>query len=231
MEQTIQVNFNRPMPLFPLASAVLLPHGVQQLHIFEKRYRQMIEDSLDGPGQIAMATFSEADLAAHEDQPELRPAVCVGQIVQHHRLPDGRFHVILLGICRARIASVEEPEGERLYRTAHLRLLEEGRDHAEMTDVREELRELLQTPSIQHIRGLGRVMQLFERDDVPTIALLELLGASLLEDPELRYRLLAEADPYRRAAIIRAELSDIDAVTRQAGWQLQTEWPKGMSWN
>ena len=40
------VDFNRPIPLFPLSCVSLLPHAVQGLHIFEPRYRQMVEDVL-----------------------------------------------------------------------------------------------------------------------------------------------------------------------------------------
>jgi hypothetical protein len=58
----IIVDFNRPMPIFPLAGVVLLPHAVQPLHIFERRYRQMVAHCLgeaeQGGGQIALASFA-----------------------------------------------------------------------------------------------------------------------------------------------------------------------------
>src|SRR5580765_1551354 len=103
-ETTISVNFGKPMPIFPLNSVVLLPHGVLPLHVFEDRYRQMVGDALDGSGQIAMAVFEGADWKQeYHCRPPVRPAVCVGQIIQHHKLPDGRYNIALQGICRARI--------------------------------------------------------------------------------------------------------------------------------
>ncbi len=231
---TIQVNFGKPIPLFPLAGVVLLPHGIQHLHIFERRYRQMIRHALDHAGQFAMATVAGDDPESEieDDSPELRSAVCVAQVMQHHKFPDGRYNILALGICRARIASIDEPEGDRLYRLAKLRLLDRA-DAAEsdLTNQRDELRQLLNSPRLQSLRGVTKVRQLFDREDVPTSALLELVGSALLEDPAVRYALLSEAAPERRAAIIRRELRTIDGVIRAAQWQMNAGWPKGLSWN
>ena len=47
MTETIRVNFRRPIGLFPFADLVLLPHETMPLHIFESRYRQLVNDCLD----------------------------------------------------------------------------------------------------------------------------------------------------------------------------------------
>ncbi|MHC4869969.1 MAG: LON peptidase substrate-binding domain-containing protein, partial [Planctomycetota bacterium] len=47
MSETISIDFNEPIALFPLSGSVLLPHAPQALHIFEPRYRQMVEDCLE----------------------------------------------------------------------------------------------------------------------------------------------------------------------------------------
>jgi Lon protease-like protein len=231
---TIQVNFGKPMPLFPLPNVVMLPHGIQHLHIFERRYRQMVQHTLDQSGQFAIATMAgeEPECDLDDDSPELRSAVCVIQVMQHHRFPDGRYNLLVLGICRAQIAHIDEPEGDRLYRLARLRLLERPEMvEADLSDERAQLQHLLNSPRLQTLRGVNKVRQLAQRDDVPTNALLELIGSSLLEDNEVRYALLAEPMPQRRAAIIERELRSMDAVIRAAQWQMNAGWPKGMSWN
>jgi Lon protease-like protein len=89
--ETVHVNFSKPMPLFPLHSATLLPHGIIQLHVFEPRYRQMVADVLDGSGQIAMAVFDgDQWKREYHGRPPLRPAVCIGQIVQHVKHENAR---------------------------------------------------------------------------------------------------------------------------------------------
>jgi Lon protease-like protein len=233
MDATIQVNFNKPLPLFPLPDTVVLPHSVQQLHVFEERYRQMVRHALDQAGQIAMASPAEEEWPSTEgaDTPALRSAVCVGQIMQHHRFRDGRYNVLVLGVCRAKIARIDEPEDDRLYRLAHLNLLERIEPKPELKQARRQLHDLLKAPTINQVRGMKKVMPLFDREDVPTQALLELIGSALLEDPEKRYALLAEPDPVVRARIIHRELRVIDRLIRSAQWQMNGEWPKGLSWN
>ena len=41
-------------PLFPLPGAILFPRSQLPLHIFEPRYREMVRDTIDGAGRIAM---------------------------------------------------------------------------------------------------------------------------------------------------------------------------------
>jgi hypothetical protein len=75
------------------------------------------------------------------------------------------------------------------------------------------------------------MMEWLDREDVPTHALLELIGFAVVRDTELKYRLLAESDPLRRAAIIKGELIYLDRLVHRAERQDYVSWPRGMSWN
>ena len=75
------------------------------------------------------------------------------------------------------------------------------------------------------------VREWIRREDVPTTALVELMSFTLLKDEELRYRLLAEADPRTRAQLLTTELAHLDRLVALAERQGHDEWPKGMSWN
>jgi Lon protease-like protein len=101
------------LPLFPLPNLVFFPETRLPLHVFEPRYRQMIEDSLDGPGRIVMA----AVLEGHEDElsgaPPVHHIAGLGEIARHERLPDGRFLIVLAGLTRVLIREVPS---DRLYR-------------------------------------------------------------------------------------------------------------------
>ena len=120
-DTSIQVNFGRPMPIFPLDAVTLLPQQVLPLHIFEPRYRQLVDHALDGSGQIAMAVFEGDDWKQdYHGRPSIRPAVCIGQIIQHEKLMDGRYNLLLQGICRARVIEELPPEDGREYRLALL---------------------------------------------------------------------------------------------------------------
>lgn len=233
MGETIQINFSRPIALFPLANVVLLPHTLLPLRIFEPRYRQMLQKALDSSGQIAMANFADdAWRESYDGTPPLKPAVCVGQIVQHHKRSEEVHDVVLLGICRARIVEMHEPEGDRLYRQAMLRPLELKDEEAALGGVRKRLQGLMDSAQVRRMQSVAKIRGLFDREEVPTHALIELLGSELLGDPLRKYHLLAEPDPKRRAKVIASELKALDRLIRAADHQQpDAKPPKGVHWN
>lgn len=241
MAETISLDFRRPIALFPLPGVVLLPHAVQPLHIFEERYRQMVETciarqrggELLTADPIALAAFAgDAWREDYEGEPPLRSAVCVGKIVQHQELSDGRHNLLLQGVCRARIRSIIEPEGPRLFRLGRLEPLERiGDPPPGLPGVRGALRSLLDNPRLKSLAGGPTVREWIARKDVPTHALLELVGFALINDCEIRYRLLAEPDPKARAKLIRFELRHLADLVGKSEEQAWRRWPKGVSWN
>lgn len=102
------------VPMFPLQDVYLFPGTFIPLHIFEPRYRQMVEDSLDGPGRIVIASPLEDATAEAGAQPPVHPIAGLGEIARHERLEDGRFMIWLAGLTRVRI--VGELTTDRLYR-------------------------------------------------------------------------------------------------------------------
>ena len=108
------------LPIFPLPGAVLLPHALVPLHIFEPRYRKMTRDCEEGLKVMALANISD-EAAAAEKPPRVLPVVGVGVLARVDRLPDGRFNILLRGVERARIVQ-ELPSGEP-YRLGRAELL------------------------------------------------------------------------------------------------------------
>lgn len=90
------------LPLFPLAGAILFPRSQLPLHIFEPRYRSMIEDAAAGQARIGMIQpqAGEGDTPEH---PPLYRVGCIGEIVGLEELTDGRFNVVLQGSTRFRL--------------------------------------------------------------------------------------------------------------------------------
>lgn len=87
------------LPVFPLGGALLFPATQLPLHIFEPRYRAMVTDALAGDGRIGM--IQPRDRA---DPPALFSVGCIGRIVDHQELDDGRWNIVLEGETRFRVA-------------------------------------------------------------------------------------------------------------------------------
>lgn len=97
------------LPVFPLTGVMLLPGTVLPLHIFEPRYRAMIEDVLDGDRIFGMiqpfAPQSDnrgPQPGAENVAPDLYKVGCAGYIEKWEKLEDGRFFVQLKGVNRFR---------------------------------------------------------------------------------------------------------------------------------
>lgn len=231
-QMTIQVNFARPIPIFPLDTVALMPQQIQPLHIFEPRYSQMVGRALDGSGQIALGVFEGSRWQSeYHGNPPVRPAVCVGQIIQHEALSDDRYNIVLQGVCRARILEEFMPDADRQYREALLEPVGIEREGAELPEVRERLGEMLTEGPLTQLAASSWIVERVLNDEIPTTALLELVSFTVLSDRELRYQLLDEADPIARADLIEHELMHLQSLIERAAEQRPEEWPKGMSWN
>jgi Lon protease-like protein len=211
MSTSVRVNFNLPVPLFPLPETILLPQSVAPIHIFEPRYRQMVEHALGRAGQIAMACFADASWQEETSGPlPLRPVVCLGQIVQHERVGEG-FQIVLHGLCRARILNLIEPHETVLYRAATLRPLPIDQPQPAQLDViRAELESLLCDTDLNRLEPVAMVRTCLDNQEIDTTTLLEIIAASLVHDPDLRYAILAEGSVGGRADLVRQELHRLE---------------------
>jgi uncharacterized protein len=190
--------------LFPLPDVVLFPHALVPLHIFEPRYRQMTEDALAGDGLVTMVQIGPAP----EGSPWLEPVPimdvgCVGKIVQHERLTDGRFNFLLLGCKRVRLKT--EISSGKLYRIAEAEIMEDEEADESFGPSRVELLELFrQVFESRHPldQDLGSLL----KSAVPLGVLTDIIAHALGLPPATKQRLLAESKVERRLNLLRSWL-------------------------
>ncbi|MHB1755892.1 MAG: LON peptidase substrate-binding domain-containing protein [Leptospirillum sp.] len=89
---------NMTVPLFPLPNVVLFPKTLRPLHIFEPRYRAMVAEAISGDGLIGMMFLKDGWENQYDQNPPMESIGCLGRIIQHNQLPDGRYYITLLGI-------------------------------------------------------------------------------------------------------------------------------------
>ena len=93
------------LPLFPLA-IVLFPGVPLPLHIFEPRYRQMLEDIQAGDSLFGLSYF-EASTTPRE-MPPVGSIGCVAKVTDTQAFPDGRSNILTVGLIRYRIEEYVE---------------------------------------------------------------------------------------------------------------------------
>lgn len=93
----------RRLAIFPLTGAVLFPGLQLPLHIFEPRYRAMVQEVLVRDRQIGM--IQPRVIAGDEmrEPPALFDVGCVGHIADVEAMDDGRFNLVLTGLTRFRV--------------------------------------------------------------------------------------------------------------------------------
>src|SRR3954447_2313508 len=105
------------IPIFPLPNVVLFPNVFLPLHIFEPRYRQMVDEALKGDRIVGMVLLRPGWEGNYEGRPDVYAIGCAGVITHAERLPDGRFNIVLRGMEKFRISSEDT---DRLYRVAQV---------------------------------------------------------------------------------------------------------------
>ena len=99
------------LPVFPLSNFIIFPKTTVPLNIFEPRYIQMIDDAMKGNRIIGIVQPKKSgDLK----KPNLYEVGCAGKITSFNETEDGRYLIVINGICRFKIIS--EEKNDKLYR-------------------------------------------------------------------------------------------------------------------
>ena len=195
----------------------MFPHSVVPLHIFEPRYRQMLDDALDRVGQLVTATTHPDAEAEQPDEPSpLLPIGCIGQIVDHERLPDGRYNILLQGLCRVEIEELNEATEDRLYRLGRLRpLVDSEANQHDRQEARDLIRIALQGPGIGSMSMADDLEKLLDREEAPLDAIVDLLAHPLLREARDRSEYLSLSALPERMALLLRTMRHINAGARQ----------------
>jgi Lon protease-like protein len=90
----------RTLPMFPLGS-VLFPHAALPLHIFEPRYRALVEVCLAGEAEFGVVLIERgSEVGGGETRFDVGT---VARIVEASRFPDGRYALVAVGVRRLRV--------------------------------------------------------------------------------------------------------------------------------
>jgi ATP-dependent Lon protease len=123
----------RELPLFPLPEVVLFPGRPLPLHIFEFRYRIMMNTILDSDRRFGVLLW---------DQVQGKPADvgCCAEIIRYQRLPDDRMKILTLGQQRFRVL---EYVREKPYRVGLVEWIEDRPPQKSLTSLATEVEQLL----------------------------------------------------------------------------------------
>ena len=200
------------LPLFPLG-AVLYPGMLLPLHVFEARYRQLVQDLLGGrePRRFGVIAIRKGRETGIDGVHSLYEIGCTATLRRVDRHDDGRFDIVTVGSQRFRLHGLDET---RPYLQGEVDILaDEPVDPASA----EAAVRVVQAAFREYLDALaewgGAVVRLEDLPDEPTLLSFIIAAAMVIDLPE-RQALLAESDTLRRLALERVMLSRETAVLR-----------------
>jgi len=199
------------VPVFPLPSVVLLPGAVLPLHIFEDRYRALVRAALISDRQIAMALLSPGWQQTYHGRAEIEPVVCVGTILSHELLSDGKFNLLLQGHTRARVK--DELPSEELFRRLSLKAIAEvPADEAALLGARQKFSQVFESGFLAGTK-LGQTFAKLLNSPMPTAEVADLVAFNCLEDLAVKQMLLGEPDVAKRVEAVARYVTALQMPT------------------
>jgi Lon protease-like protein len=207
------------VPLFALPSVVLFPRAVLPLHIFEERYKAMTAAALRGDRQVAMALLKPGWERDYYQRPAIEPVVCIGTILTHERLPDGKYNFLLQGHTRARV--VRELDGHP-YRVATLQpIVETDVMEVDLEVERGRLARMFEQGPLAMLPTAAQFREIIA-GPLPTTDVVDLVAFNLIEDLPLKQSLLADGDVRGRIARTLDAIAALHPHTPAAYFRLPT---------
>ena len=104
------------IPVFPLSNFIIFPKTTVPLNIFEPRYIQMVDECMTGNRIIGIVQPKKSEVLKKTNLYEVG---CAGKITSFNETEDGRYLILLNGICRFKIT--RELENNKLYRECYVK--------------------------------------------------------------------------------------------------------------
>jgi len=195
------------VPVMALPNAVLFPHSLLPLHIFEQRYREMLAHSLDEHRMFSVALMKHGIEEATEIN-DLCPVAGVGLIRACVGSENGTSNLVLQGLARIRIIESIQESPFRIARVEVVKSFVGNLVEAEALS--EKVKEFC-----ARIEGIGvplpaNLMDHLKQIDSPEI-ISDVVAAAFVGEPFQRQKLLEAYDVCERLRLL------IQILRAQAG--------------
>ena len=190
-EEVLQI-----VPVFPLPNTVLFPRTSLPFHIFEPRYRSMIQDVTEGSGLIVVSRMIGDDF---------EKLGTVGRIRDLEPLEDGRYNLVLEGLHR--VSMVEVP-CDTPYRQVRIKARPERAGTDDPVVIEQSKLELLATLGLL-LSAAQTGFPVVLSQELPLEVVVNQVCAALPVRASVRQRLLAEDELLGRQRLLSEHLDHV----------------------
>ncbi|HUF02574.1 MAG TPA: LON peptidase substrate-binding domain-containing protein [Aridibacter sp.] len=202
-EESKKVLGIRHLPIFPLP-LVLMPFEILPLHIFEDRYKKMLEDIAVSKNMFGVSLLEPAEQGP--DRPAAGSTGCVAEIRESHHLEDGRSNILTTGVIRYRIENyIASPDP---YLVAEVEFFEDvDEPEAEIEPLADAVFSLFKRVAKAAHKISGQQGEFPEIPQAEPEQLSFLVSAAFSLDNEIKYRMLEMRKTSERLSHLKDVLS------------------------
>jgi Lon protease-like protein len=187
------------VPVMPLPGALLFPHALLPLYIFEPRYRQMLKHALCHHRMFCVALI-KPHCAEWQSSADFFHTVGVGLIRACVSRGDGTSNLILQGLERVQLTDFEK---EAPFPIATIERLESDSDYSVETDaLAAKVLELYSNVKTDGPRQLPPKVHRYLSDLSDPEMLADLVASTFVSDPLRRQRVLEELSVNQRLRFV-----------------------------
>lgn len=185
--------------IFPLPNVIFFPKTLLPLHIFEPRYRQMVQDTITTKQLIGMFLLEDGWQENYYGNPTIHSIGCAGEMIHVETLPDGKFDIVLRGLYRVRPIEVVQ---EFPYRKARVEVLPEI-----LTEGPAKVQRMTENLMSEFKKIDPEGLNLLEPEEPDFAEVVNHIANQLPMELETRFELLKIDDVYLRAEAVYELLS------------------------
>lgn len=185
-----------------LKNAVTFPHGVLPLHIFEPRYRQMLEDAFESDSMICVANLQSEETSDPSDCTAKIGFIALIRVAE--KQDDGRSNLILHAISRVEFLSWES-DSELPYPKAKIKPIKNIVEP--ITDSTELITESLRDATSRFLSQFSDAVISQTNDNLDRVnedlaTLTDVVAQQFVVDEQVRQTLIEKNNPTARAEIL-----------------------------
>jgi ATP-dependent Lon protease len=180
------------LPIFPLPSVFLFPGTLLPLHIFEPRYRLMLDYCLENDEELGITSIKKNG--------EIEPVFGWGEVIKRETLPDGRSNIVLQG---RGIAKLVRYKSQEPFIIANVEKRENNSNHMNSNLYLEKLEQVI-TLTKRHLTNLKadetflRDLEELRKHQFP----IDVITSFLDINPNIKKEILVMEDQISRAEIL-----------------------------
>lgn len=204
------------IPIFPLPGAVLFPRTHLPLHIFEPRYRMMMEAIVAGEQRLAIANLREGYQSDYFGAPPVHKMMTAARLLYADKLLDGRWNILVEGIERVELMGEPQREPFRIGIVSPIREAIEENERAEVFTLTRRLASLAESIGEQ-VGEEGRALNNLLNTHMHPAVVCDVIAARLVSDSYARQCLLDERNILRRLRLLSIQMQNLVIQLREKG--------------